>query len=195
MVITTPLQTCAAALAELEEQATLIDALQLPRANTADDSVALSFALTYDQLDADLRNTFHALGICAPGGAPATAIAYLCEATDAQTADALRALAMISLADFDGRRAELHPLLHEYARRCLSQDASSCADLEVRHVDFFGDRVGGALQRAINSDEDWMPRLRPIDDEIANVRLAQERALASGFPDPGLAVRLADNLA
>ncbi|MGE0684898.1 MAG: hypothetical protein AB7P69_28800, partial [Candidatus Binatia bacterium] len=102
------------------------------------------------------------------------------------------ALSALSLAECDGVRTELHPLLHEYARARLHNTPAHEQQLIVRHVAYFGQVIGGAYQRAVNEARGnaMDAALVLIDRERDNVELAQLRALADVFPDPHLAVAL-----
>ncbi len=65
------------------------------------------------------------------------------------------ALSALSLAECDGRRVEVHPLLHEYARARLHETPEHEQELIVRHAHYFGLTIGGAFQQAtkrINSE-------------------------------------------
>ncbi|BCX04022.1 MAG: hypothetical protein KatS3mg053_1960 [Candidatus Roseilinea sp.] len=195
MCITKPAQSCAESLCEIEESASLMDTLKLPLSNLPADSVAAAFALSYDLLDDQLRTAFHALGLCAPSGAPVQGIARMCDVAEPVARDLLRALAMLSLADFDGERAQLHPLLRDYARLRVHAHPAERSALIVRHVAYFGGEIGSRYQQALNDEQDSLPALMQIDAESANVRLAQERALLPDFPAPELAVEITDYLA
>ena len=194
MAISTPRQRCADALAELNALPTVLDGLRLPLHNTVDDNAALSFALTYEQLDGELRAAFHALGQCAPGGAGVAGVAAMLGVAPADAQSRLRALAILSLAAYDGRRAELHPLLHAYAQVCAAQDSAAVATLQERHANYYGRELGGRYQQAISQDSDRSEALLEIDAEYDNVLLAQRRALTPGFSQPVLAVDLTDEL-
>ncbi len=190
MRITQPAQSCADSLREIDESASLMDALRLPLSDTPDDSLAAAFALSYELLDAPLRMTFHALSLCAPSGASIQGIARMCDITEPVACDRLRALAMFSLAEFDGKRAQLHPLLRDWAHTLpFERDA-----LITRHAAHFGLEIGSRYQQALNSEQDPLPALIQIDAELANVQLAQERALSPNFPAPELAVEITDCL-
>ncbi len=190
MRITQPAQSCADSLREIDESASLMDALRLPLSDTPDDSLAAAFALSYELLDAPLRMTFHALSLCAPSGASIQGIARMCDITEPVACDRLRALAMFSLAEFDGKRAQLHPLLRDWAHTLpFERDA-----LITRHAAHFGLAIGSRYQQALNSEQDPLPALIQIDAELANVQLAQERALSPNFPAPELAVEITDCL-
>ncbi|MBK8049280.1 MAG: hypothetical protein IPK16_20490 [Anaerolineales bacterium] len=110
---------------ELNSRSNMLDALKIPRRDNVDDNVAESFAVSYGMLDADLQAAFHALGQCAPSGAPVAGVAAMLEVDEYDARDLLRALAMVSLAEFDGERAELHPLLFEYAGVCAQSGRQS----------------------------------------------------------------------
>ncbi|MCS7056247.1 MAG: tetratricopeptide repeat protein [Thermoflexales bacterium] len=195
MCITTPAQSCADALRELEAYSSIVDALRLPLGDMPDDSIAATFALSYNLLDEQLRTAFHALGLCAPSGAPVEAIAHMCGVAEPTARDLLRALAMLSLTDFDGKHARLQPLLGDYARVRALACPSERDLLIVRHASYFGIEVGSRYQRALNDEQDPLPALSEIDAHFANVQLAQERALAPEFPSPKLAVEITDCLA
>ncbi|PJF46829.1 MAG: hypothetical protein CUN48_11780 [Candidatus Thermofonsia Clade 3 bacterium] len=191
MRIIQPTQSCADSLRELDKSATPIDALRLPFSNTPDDSLAATFALSYELLDEPLRTAFHALSLCAPSGASVQGIARMCDITEPVACDMLRALAMLSLAEFNGRHAQLHPLLRDWAHTLpFERDA-----LITRHAAYFGLEIGNRYQQALNSEQDPLPALTQIDAELANVQLAQERALSFNFPAPELAVEITDCLA
>ncbi|MFN4294922.1 MAG: tetratricopeptide repeat protein, partial [Thermoflexales bacterium] len=191
MRITQPAQSCADSLQEIDKSASLMDALRLPLSNTPDDSLAAAFALSYELLDEPLRMAFHALSLCAPSGASVQGIARMCDVTEPVARDRLRALAMLSLAEFDGKHAQLHPLLREWAHTLpFERDA-----LITRHAAHFGLEIGGRYQQALNSEQDLLPALIQIDAEAANVQLAQERALSPNFPAAELAVKITDCLA
>ena len=194
MCITKPTQSCAATLREIEESASLVDALKLPLSNMPDDSVAAAFALSYDLLDNQLKTTFYALGLCAPCGAPVQGIARMCNVSETVARDSLRALAMLSLVDFDGARARLHPLLRDYARARARASPVERETLVVRHAAYFGGEIGGYYQQALNDEVDSLRALAKIDEEQANVQLAQERVLMPEFPVPTLAVEITDYL-
>ncbi len=194
MCITKPAQSCADSLREIEESASLMDTLKLPLGNTPDDSVAAAFALSYDLLDEQLRMAFHALGLCAPSGAPIQGIARMCDIAEPVARDLLRALAMLSLVEFDGKRAQLHPLLRDYARARAYAHPDERNTLIVRHAAYFGGEIGSRYQQALNDEQDSLPALMQIDAESANVQLAQERALLPNFPTPELAVEITDYL-
>ncbi|MFC1465807.1 MAG: tetratricopeptide repeat protein [Candidatus Brachytrichaceae bacterium NZ_4S206] len=194
MCITKPAQSCADSLREIEESASLMDTLKLPLGNMPDDSVAAAFALSYDLLDEQLRMAFHALGLCAPSGAPVQGIARMCDVAEPVARDLLRALAMLSLVEFDGKRAQLHPLLREYARARAHAHPAERNMLIVRHAAYFGGEIGSRYQQALNDEQDSLPALMQIDAESANVQLAQERALLPNFPAPELAVEITDYL-
>jgi tetratricopeptide (TPR) repeat protein len=194
MLLSLPVQSCADALKELNSRSNVLDALKIPRRHNVDDNVGESYAVSYEMLDADLQAAFHALGQCAPSGAPVAGVAAMLEVDEYDARDLLRALAMVSLADFDGKRAELHPLLYEYAGVCARRAPKQVQAMQVRHVRYFGDEIGGAYQRALESKHDIMPSLHSIDQEIDNVELAQELALIPAFPDPRLAVAITDYL-
>ena len=194
MCITKPTRSCADSLREIEESASLVDALKLPLSNMPDDSVAAAFAISYDLLDNQLKTTFHALGLCASCGAPAQGIARMCDVSEAAARDSLRALAMLSLVDFDGTRAQLHPLLRDYARARARANPAERDVLIVRHAAYFGGEIGGYYQQALNDEADSLCALAKVDEEQANVQLAQERVLTPEFPIPELAVEITDYL-
>jgi tetratricopeptide (TPR) repeat protein len=194
MAIPRPAQTCAGALAALDAAASLVDALRLPQADGAGDSVAASFALSYQLLDDELRAAYHALGVCAPSGVGVDEWAALLELATPAAHELALALSLLSLGDYDGARMELHPLLHDYARTRARADAAAWERLVVGHVAHFGGEIGGGYQRAVNDSEDYLPALQRADGERENILLAQERALAPEFPDPDLAGRVTDDL-
>ena len=190
MSLNSPPQSCAQALAELSDGATLMEKLQLPRRHTLDDTVAESFALSYRELDNELQAAFHALGLCAPSGASAQAIAAMLETTEAEARELLLVLAERSLIEFDGERAEMHPLMHEYAETQVQQQVSQKQAIILRHVKYFGLEIGGAYKNVLGNEDGEDRELKQIDVERDNVRLAQIRALEDGFADPELAVEL-----
>jgi len=190
MSLNSPPQSCAQALAELSDGATLMEKLQLPRRHTLDDTVAESFALSYRELDNELQAAFHALGLCAPSGASAQAIAAMLETTEAEARELLLVLAERSLIEFDGERAEMHPLMHEYAETQVQQQVSQKQAIILRHVKYFGLEIGGAYKKVLGNEDGEDRELKQIDVESDNVRLAQIRALEDGFADPELAVEL-----
>lgn len=194
MCITKPAQSCASSLREIEESNNLVDALKLPLSHAPDDNVACAFAVSYDLLDQALQGTFHALGVCAPSGASIEGIARMCDISEARARDHVRALAMLSLVDFDGTRAKLHPLLHDYAHHRARANTQEFTTLIVRHAIYFGGDIGSSYQQALNEERDSLPALMKIDAELDNVRLAQERVLSPDFPSPELAVEITDYL-
>ena len=147
-------------------------------------------------LDERLREAFHALGSCAPSGTPVSAVAVLLDTDESEAQDLALALGALSLADYDGTRVELHPLLHEYARMRLHSLPEQEQHVFVRHVAYFGQSIGGAYQSAVNEGHgaDAYDALNVFDRERDNVELAQVRVLAAGFPDPQLAVEVTDDL-
>ncbi len=193
-----PPQRCAAALRALDGAAYRVDALHLHPTDPTERTVASAFALSYDPLPARPRAAFHALGLCHPGGASVGALAFLLACSEEEAEAALVTLANRSLAGWVGERtrARLHPLLHDFAAQRADADPAARDALLLRHAHLFGDQIGGAYQRAVNeglggaADE----ALARTDAEADNVRLAQARALADGFPDPHLAVTLTNNL-
>lgn len=197
MAIYRPRQTCAAALEELNQSRHLVAAIKLPHSNQREDNIAAAFALSYDKLDPEMRTVFHALGLCAPAGAPLAAIARMLDADEASVRDALLWLAEWSLADFSGARARLHPLLHSYAEMRAGEQPPEVARLIERHVRYFGAEIGGAYQRAVDVGNGTAMDngLKRADQEIENILLAQTRALAENFSDPRLAIELTEYLA
>lgn len=194
MCITKPMQSCASSLREIEESNNLVDALKLPLSRAPDDNVACAFAISYDLLDQALRGTFHALGVCAPSGASIEGVARICDISEANARDHIRALAMLSLVEFDGARAKLHPLLHDYAYHRAQANTEEFTTLILRHAVYFGGDIGSSYQQALNEERDSLPALMKIDAELDNVRLAQERVLSPDFPSPELAVEITDYL-
>ncbi len=196
MALQTPARTCVQVLADLDRAGSVIDLLRLPRQNNVDDNVAESFALSYAMLDEPLRAAFHALGSCAPSGAPLSALATLLEVEEDEAHELALALSALSLAECDGTRVELHPLLHEYARARLHEAPEREQELIVRHAGYFGQTIGGAYQQATNEarGSEAYEALTVIAREQDNVQLAQVRALADTFPNPRLAVELTVNL-
>ena len=193
-------QTCAEALAELDVARSLVSQLRLPRKNSPDDNAAESFAISYELLDDALRLAFHALGMCALSGAPASGIASMLASTGdvsaAQAEECLLALDALSLLDYDRTtgRCELHPLIHDYALAQAEANAEQCGALAAAHAAHFGSEIGGSYQRAVNDGKDSTPALLTIDAELDNVMLAQTRALEPDFPLAELAVNLTDDL-
>ncbi len=190
MELYSPPQTCAQALTELSRSASLINTLQLPLSKIIDDNVAESFALSYTGLDVELQASFHALGLCAPSGATAQAIAAMLEIGEREARELMLVLAERSLVDFDGERAEMHPLMHEYARMRAEQQPDQLQAMIVRHVTHFGLEIGGSYQRSYNEDQDSSTALQLIDLNSDNVLLAQKRAINQDFPDPELPVKV-----
>ncbi len=189
-----PRQSCAQALAELDQSRRLVEAIRLPLRNTREDNIAEAFALSYRKLNDEMKAAFHALGLCAESGAPVEALARMLELETREVHDLLLALAMWSLAEFSGQRAVVHPLLHSYAEMCARDQAEQAEEMVVSHVRYFAGEIGGAYQRAINEDRDYIAELNRIDQEVENVRLAQTRALELEFSQPELAVEITDYL-
>jgi len=189
-----PRQSCAQALADLNQSRHLVEAIKLPLRNTREDNIVEAFALSYRKLDDEMKAAFHALGLCAESGAPIEAIARMLELETREVHDLLLALAMWSLADFSGQRAVIHPLLHSYAEMCAREQAEQAEQIIVSHVRYFAGEIGGAYQRAINDYRDYTAELKRIDREVENVRLAQVRALEPAFSQPELAVEVTDDL-
>ena len=160
----------------------------------AQTSVVESFALSYHQIDDELRSAFHALGQCAVSGADVKAVAAMIETSQSDCRQRLEALGRLSLVTFEADRGELHPLLRDYALLQAEHDPDARQLLVRRHVAYFGRDIGGAYQRALNDAVDATPALVNIDAERDNVLLAQERALQAGFADPELAVEITVNL-
>ncbi len=66
MAKSTPhIMTCASALRDLQAAPSLVKALKLPERNDPEGNVAVSFALSYAQLNQEQKSTFLALGLCA----------------------------------------------------------------------------------------------------------------------------------
>jgi tetratricopeptide (TPR) repeat protein len=187
-------QSCAEALAELNDSRHLVEAIMLPRHDTREGNIAEAFALSYRKLDDDLKSAFHALGLCAESGAPLEAVARMLGVEPGAARNLLLFLAEWSLTNFSGKGAVLHPLLHSYAGMCARQLPERMAEMVERHAHYFGGAIGGSYQRAYNDEQDTLPALQQIDRELDNVLLAQERAIEAGFPNPELAVDLTDNL-
>ncbi|MBL8169453.1 MAG: TIR domain-containing protein [Acidobacteria bacterium] len=191
-----PRQSCAAALAELNQSRHLVEAVKLPRRNNPEDNVAEAFALSYQPLDEELKLVFQTLGICAQSGTPLEAVTRITEIETVAAREALLRLNELSLAEFDGARIILHPLLHDYAALQAEQEPTRYAGMIERHARYFGLEIGGEYQRGVNEDdgEQKMRGLQNADLEIDNVRLAQERALSEGFTNAELAVELTTDL-
>ena len=196
MALYTPARTCARVLADLERAKSVMALLRLPSKDTVDDNVAESFALSYAMLDESLRAAFHALGVCAPSGTSLTGLAAVLKVEESEAEELALALSALSLAECDGTRVELHPLLHEYASVRVHDTPAREQQLIAAHVAHFGVTIGGAFQTAVNEGRgaNADAALQMIDREYANVRLAQVRALEDGFPDPEQAVALTENL-
>ena len=182
MGLTSPPQTCSQAIAELSGGANLMEALRLPRRNNIDDNVAESFALSYTQLDAELQAAFHALGLCAPSGAPARAAAAMLDIGEAEARETLLVLAERSLVEFDGERAEMHPLMREYAELRAWQQPEQARAMITRHVRYFGVEIGGSYQRAYNEEQDTIPALQLIDRDLDNVCSPRSAPSVPNFP-------------
>ena len=181
MAKSTPhIMTCASALRDLQAAPSLVKALKLPERNDPEGNVAVSFALSYAQLNQEQKSTFLALGLCASSGAPAQAIARMTEVDDPAAVERLEELAGRSLADYDGnrRRASLHPLLHSYAR-ALVDDPTISEQRRVilsSHIEYFGQEIGGAYQRTY---QDEQGDLAGQVLQIARPRTRQHRAGSS----------------
>jgi tetratricopeptide (TPR) repeat protein len=189
-------QSCAEALAELNDSRHLVEAIMLPRHDTREGNIAEAFALSYRKLDDDLKSAFHALGLCAESGAPLEAVARMIGLEPGAARNLLLFLAEWSLTNFSGKRAVLHPLLHSYAGMCARQLPERMAKMTEQHVRYFGWEIGGAYRRAVN-DEDGEGQLLALmraDSEIENVLLAQIRALEDGVLDHKMAVNVSDDL-
>jgi len=187
-------QTCAQALAELQSG---IDKLKTVGQNsTADDNLTVAFGLSYERLDAPLRKAFWALGLCAPApnGSPVAGIAAMLEIGEAAAAERLAALSTLSLAEFAPPRADLHPLLRDYARAQASQQPAQTQGLVERHARYFGQHIGGALEKAIQVYQGHSTALQQMDDERDNLTLAQTRCLQPNFAAPILALEITNNL-
>jgi tetratricopeptide (TPR) repeat protein len=189
-------QSCAEALAELNDSRHLVEAIMLPRHDTREGNIDEAFALSYRKLDDDLKSAFHALGLCAESGAPLEAVARMIGVEPGAARNLLLSLAEWSLTNFNGKRAVLHPLLHSYAGMCARQLPERMAKMTEQHVRYFGWEIGGAYQRAINDDdgEGQLLALMRADSEIENVLLAQIRALEDGVLDPEMAVKVSGDL-
>ncbi|MGH9832456.1 MAG: TIR domain-containing protein [Blastocatellia bacterium] len=194
MAIYRPHQSCAQALDDLNRSRHLVEAIRLPRHDTREGNIAEAFALSYRKLDDDLKSAFHALGLCAESGAPLEAVARMLEVETGVAHDLLLVLAEWSLADFGGKRAVVHPVLHSYAEKCAHEQSEQAAEMIELHVRYFAGEIGGEYQRAINDDRDYIEALNRTDLEMENVRLAQIRALEPGFSQPELALEVTDNL-
>lgn len=184
---------CAAVLEELDGAQPLLEALNLPVNDSAQETIiAQTFALSYQALPQPIKNVFHACGLCAPTGTCVAALAYMLEATAEELDVWLADLALYSLINYDRdqKRVRLHPLFHEYARLLAKQQRQEADQMLVRHARYFGQQLGGSYQRAIQegSRQEVAQALAQIDYEEQNVRLAQERAYQGGFPEPQLAI-------
>jgi tetratricopeptide (TPR) repeat protein len=191
-----PRQSCAEALEELSCRRHFVEAIKLPLRNAREDNIVEAFALSYRKLNDEMKAAFHALGLCSESGAPVEAIARMLDLKVTDAHDLLLALALWSLADFNGSRAMVHPVLHSYAEMCAREHPERVAEMIERHVRYFGWEIGGAYQRALNNDDGAGQdrALSQADSEIDNVQIAQIRALEADFSDPELAVELTDNL-
>ncbi|MBU6362112.1 MAG: hypothetical protein KGS46_19035, partial [Chloroflexi bacterium] len=187
-------QNCAQALAELQSG---IDKLKAVGQNsTADDNLTVAFGLSYERLDAPLREAFWALGLCAPtpNGSPLAGIAAMLEIGEDATGERLAALSALSLAELAPPRADLHPLLRDYARAQASQQPAQTQGLVERHARYFGQHIGAAYQNAIQAEQDRSAALQQMDDERDNLTLAQTRCLQPNFAAPILALEITNNL-
>lgn len=187
-------QNCAQALTELQSG---IDKLKAVGQNsTADDNLTVAFGLSYDRLDAPLREAFWALGLCAPApnGSPVAGMAAMLEIGEDAAAERLAALNALSLAELAPPRADLHPLLRDYARAQASQQPAQTQGLVERHARYFGQLIGAAYHSAIQSNQDRSAALQQMDDERDNLTLAQTRCLQPNFANPTLALEITNNL-
>jgi tetratricopeptide (TPR) repeat protein len=150
--------------------------------------------IKYQELDDDLKSATHALGLCAESGATVDAVAQILDLESDDANGLLMELAERSLTSFDGGRAVLNPLFHNYAGMRARQQPEHAAGMIERHAYYFGFEIGGLYQRACDKYQDALPAIQQIDLELDNVLLAQERALEDGFTNPWLAVDLTDGL-
>ncbi|MFN0107397.1 MAG: TIR domain-containing protein [Blastocatellia bacterium] len=187
-------QSCADVLAELNESRHLVNAIHLPRRNSPEDNIAEAFALSYTSLEDDLKLVFQALGVCALSGATTEAIVAITDLEKATVRDALLRLSELSLANFGGKRTLLHPLLHDFAELQAEQQSELHSEIILRHIRYFGIKIGASYQNAIEQEEDADNLLPGIDAEQDNIRLAQVRVLQDRFDNPELAVELTNSL-
>lgn len=151
--------TCRQALTQLEQSGSVVQTLNLRIPGEQSESVVATFALTYEQLEPDLRTAFHATGICAASGAGVEAVQELLALSQVSAArELLEALHYISLVDLDGDRFELHPLMHEYSHLCAQRNTAEYQTMYLQFARYFGDEIGGAYQRAVGVN-DPMPAL------------------------------------
>jgi tetratricopeptide (TPR) repeat protein len=129
-------------------------------------SVRLSFNLSYQRLTGEQQRVFHTLGIFAGEDFSAEALAYVAALDSGPASDHLRSLYALSLVQL-GRpgRYRLHPLLRD-----LALEQTAIADTLYRLVTFFA-------QYAETNQENYPA----IDIESANLFAALELAFQRGL--------------
>jgi len=177
----TPRKNCELALAELElDKTKQAQALQLPFRKKGEQYVAQSFLLSYHMLSNEVKNLFHALGVCAPSGASVIALAHIIDKSPNEVDLWLVELASYSLTDYDivRGRTRLHSLLHDYAALLAQTNHDQYKPMLARHQQYFKEEIAGSYEQALNNqqEEESLLALKRIDAEADNVRLAQQRA-------------------
>jgi len=126
-------------LRRLEEAADRLAFLSLPTAEQPEDSVALSFALSYEALDESDKELFRALSPFAPSGFTPQAVASVVARADERSAemalDRLTALSLVRQAE-KKERYDLHPLLRDYTV-ALAGGSGEERKYRLRMVEYF----------------------------------------------------------
>jgi tetratricopeptide (TPR) repeat protein len=141
--------------------------LDLDDASTRDESLALTFNMTVERLEDELRERFAMLGIFAGGReAPFTmeAAAAIWVVSAEPALQSLERLVRVALLERDGDRYSLHLLVRDYACSRLSPAQHDTA--EVRHRDFYFE-VARWSARDWQAAEAALPQIRHAWEQAA----------------------------
>ena len=169
-------------LRRLEEAADRPAELGLPAAGTAQDSVALALALSYDVLSADDRELLRALSPFAPAGITPAAAGIVTGHANETAADAalkrLETLALARPAAVAGHYV-LHPLLHGYAQ-ALAERAGEQEQWARWHARYFALQADQTWRQSHNPETAWQA-VTDTTMERGNFLAAQKTNLAQGL--------------
>jgi tetratricopeptide (TPR) repeat protein len=180
--------------------------LALPVAEKAEESVALTFALSYDGLGAEDQDIFRALGPFAAAGFTAAAVAGVVRGErgeekdgeeEAETAlERLEALSLVRRAERqpeiarDTERYDLHPLVRDYAR-ALSEQAGDKDRWAKHHARYFLALADWGCDQ-LGNPETALQAVGMVAVERGNLLAAQRASVQLGMWDQ--AVGLAHDL-
>jgi tetratricopeptide (TPR) repeat protein len=157
-------------LARLNEAVDVAAELSLPFASQSEESVALAFSLSYENLDEGHQSLFRALSMMADGGFAPASVAGVLGGRSAEverTLEEMAALALVRSSEVPDRY-ELHPLLTDYSCT-LARQAGEWERLRNAHLKYYVDYA----QQHIHHHP-------ALEAEVANMMAAAEWSAKTG---------------